>query len=205
MSVRLQVIIGSTRPGRRGAAVGRWFHDVAARDGRFAVELVDLAEVGLPLLDEPEPPGRGAYTREHTRRWSRTVSAGQAYVLVVPEYNHSYNAATKNALDFLKEEWRHKSVGFVGYGGTAAGARAVQALLPVVVALGMTPVSTGVLIPRINRALAADGSLSTDSRLDANALALLDDLFRSEERGSNHSVVLDASIGHRGFGAGESA
>jgi len=163
---RLQIIIGSTRPGRRGAAVGRWFHDLAGRHGRFDVELVDLAEADLPLLDEPQPPGRGPYAQEHTRRWSRTVSAGQAYVFVVPEYNHSYNAATKNALDFLNEEWRHKPVGFVGYGGIAAGARAILALTPVVVAL------------------AADGSLTTDGRLDGSASTLLDDLFHHAERAS---------------------
>jgi NAD(P)H-dependent FMN reductase len=174
----LQIIIGSTRPGRRGAAVGSWFHDLAVRHDKFGVELVDLAEVGLPLLDEPRPAGRGPYAHDHTRRWSRIVSAGHAYVLVVPEYNHSYNAATKNALDFLAQEWRDKPVAFVGYGGTAAGARAVQALIPVVVALGMTPITRAVHIPRINRAMADGGSFKSDDRLDASALAMLDDLFR---------------------------
>lgn len=175
---RLQIIIGSTRPGRRGAAVGRWFHDIAVRHGGFDVELVDLAEVDLPLLDEPEPPGRGRYSHDHTRRWSKTVSAGRAYVLVVPEYNHSYNAATKNALDFLDREWRDKPVGFVGYGGIAAGARAIQALIPVVTALGMTPLPRAVHIPMINRALAADGSLTEDPRRGSGAMDLLDDLSR---------------------------
>jgi NAD(P)H-dependent FMN reductase len=178
MPPRLQIIIGSTRPGRRGEAVGQWFHGLAVRHDRFDVELIDLLDVGLPLLDEPRPSGRGPYTQAHTQRWSRMVSAGQAYVFVVPEYNHSYNAATKNAMDFLNEEWRHKPVGFVGYGGTAAGARAVQALTPVVVALGMTPLPKAVHIPLINRAVTADGSLRADDRLAASALTLLDDLYR---------------------------
>ena len=174
----LQIIIGSTRPGRRGAAVGNWFHDLAVQHDKFGVELIDLAEVNLPLLDEPLPPGRGPYTQEHTRRWSRSISLGQAYVFVVPEYNHSYNAATKNALDFLNEEWRHKPVGFVGYDGIAAGARAIQALTPVVISLGTTPLPGAVRIPLINRAVTADGSLRADDRLDASALTLLDDLYR---------------------------
>jgi NAD(P)H-dependent FMN reductase len=174
---RLQIIVGSTRPGRRGAAVGRWFHDLAVEHDRFDVELIDLVDVDLPLLDEPGPAGREPYTRAHTRRWSRTISAGRAYVFVVPEYNHSFNAATKNALDFLDEEWRHKPVGFVGYGGVAAGARAIQALIPVVVALGMTPVSRAVHIPLINRAVTAGGSFATDDRLDRTATTLLDHLF----------------------------
>jgi NAD(P)H-dependent FMN reductase len=167
----LQIIIGSTRPGRRGAAVGEWFHDLAVRHDRFDVE------VGLPLLDEPRPSGREPHTRAHTRRWSRTISVGQAYVFVVPEKNHTYNAATKNALDVPNEEWRHKPVGFVGYGGIAAGARAIQALTPVVVSRGMTPPPGAVHIPLINRAVTADGSLTTDNRLDTGGLSPLDDLF----------------------------
>ncbi len=183
----LQVIIGSTRPGRRGAAVGSWFHEFAVRHDKFGVELVDLAEVGLPLLDEPVPAGRGPDTHEHTRRWSRIISSGQAYVFVVPEYNHGYNAATKNALDFLGREWRNKPVGFVGYGGIAAGARAVQALMPVVIALGMTPVTRAVHIPLINRAMAAGGPFKSENGLDTSAMTMLDDLFRrAAERESVH-------------------
>jgi NAD(P)H-dependent FMN reductase len=188
----LQIIIGSTRPGRRGAAVGSWFHDLAVRHDKFGVELIDLAEVGLPLLDEPLLPGRGPYTQEHTRRWSRTISAGQAYVFVVPEYNHSYNAATKNALDFLGEEWRNKPVGFVGYGGIAAGARAVQALTPVVVALGMLPITRTVHIPLINRAMAAGGPFKPQDGLDASAMTMLDDLFhRAAECGSTDRAAAE--------------
>jgi NAD(P)H-dependent FMN reductase len=181
----LQIIIGSTRPGRRGGAVGSWFYNLAVRHDKFGVELIDLAEVNLPLLDEPLQPGRGPYTQEHTRRWSRTISLGQAYVFVVPEYNHSYNAATKNALDFHGEEWRNKPVGFVGYGGIAAGARAVQALTPVVVALGMIPITRAVHIPLINRTVSAGGPFKSEDRLDASAMTMLDDLFdRVAECGS---------------------
>ena len=183
----LQIIVGSTRPGRRGLAVAFWLYELATRHAGFTAELVDLAEVGLPLLDEPRPPQRGVYEHEHTRAWSETVRRGDAYLLVVPEYNHSYNAATKNALDFLGREWRNKPVGFVGYGGIAAGARAVQALMPVVIALGMTPVTRAVHIPLINRAMAAGGPFKSENGLDTSAMAMLDDLFRrAAERESVH-------------------
>jgi NAD(P)H-dependent FMN reductase len=140
------------------------------------------------MLDEPRPAGRGPYTKPHTREWSRIVSAGSAYVFVVPEYNHGYNAATKNALDFLNEEWRDKPVGFVGYGGSAGGARAVQALLPVVIALGLRPAARSVHIPLINRAVGPDGVLRTDDRLADGALRLLDELYQS--KGARDDVVL---------------
>lgn len=205
----LQIIIGSTRPGRMGGAVGAWFHDLAVRHDRFDVELIDLYDVSLPLLDEPRPAGRGPYTKTHTQQWSRTVSAGSAYVFVVPEYNHSYNAATKNALDFLTAEWRDKPIGFVGYGGSAGGARAVQALTPVVVALGMRPLARSVHIPLINRAVTGEGTLRTDDRLDTNALMLRDELRQHvptlEEKGSQQDVVLESGFGDRGRGAEQGA
>jgi NAD(P)H-dependent FMN reductase len=197
----LQIVIGSTRPGRRGDVVARWFHDAAIRHDRFDVELIDLAEVGLPLLDEPQPSGRGPYTQDHTRRWSQQISAGHAYVFVVPEYNHSYNAATKNALDYLKDEWRHKPIAFVSYGGSAAGARAVEALVPVVVALDMKPLGKAVHIPRIGRMVTDEGVLRTDERLDASALSLLDELYDHvaswQRKGNQDNVVVESGFGDR--------
>jgi NAD(P)H-dependent FMN reductase len=175
---RLQIIIGSTRPGRRGPAIAAWFHALAVQHAGFDTRLVDLAEVGLPLLDEPRPPQRGQYEHEHTRRWSATVSAADAYVFVVPEYNHSYNAATKNALDYLAKEWDGKPVAFVGYGGVAAGARAVQALLPVVAALGMVPLSGSVHIPFVRLSFTAGGRFEPAPGLDESATGMIDDLLR---------------------------
>jgi NAD(P)H-dependent FMN reductase len=175
---KLQIIIGSTRPGRRGPAIAAWFHALALKHPGFDTGLVDLAEVGLPLLDEPHPPQRGRYEHEHTRRWSETVSAADAYVFVVPEYNHSFNAATKNALDYLAREWRGKPVAFVGYGGVAAGARAVQALVPVVTALGMVPLGAAVHIPFVRLSFTEDGRFEPAPGLDDSATGLLDDLLR---------------------------
>jgi NAD(P)H-dependent FMN reductase len=173
---RLQIIVGSTRPGRRCPAVAAWFHELALKYPGFDVALVDLAEAGLPLLDEPRPPQRGQH--EHTRRWSATVSAAHAYVFVVPEYNHSYNAATKNALDYLACEWDGKPVAFVGYGGVAAGARTVEALVPEVTALGMVLLAHSVNIPSIRQAVSRQGVFEAAPGLEENATGVLDELLR---------------------------
>jgi NAD(P)H-dependent FMN reductase len=174
---RLQVIIGSTRPGRAGAAVGRWFAARAVDHDAFDVQLVDLAEVDLPLLDEPHHPRLGRYEHDHTRRWSELISQGSAYVFVVPEYNHGYNAATKNALDYLCHEWRRKPVGFVGYGARAGGVRAVQLLKQVVGALGMIASTESVAVAQIRERIDQDtGAFVPDPGVDAAAAALLTDL-----------------------------
>ncbi|MER7336024.1 MULTISPECIES: NAD(P)H-dependent oxidoreductase [unclassified Micromonospora] len=148
--VRIGLIVGSTRPGRRGAAVAGWAGEVAAghdavRSGAAVVEVLDLAERTLPLLDEPVPAMFGDYRNPHTRRWSAAVGACDAFVFVTPEYNHSVPAALKNAVDYLFAEWNGKPAGVLSYGvqgGTRAGAHLRQILtevravvVPTVVAL----------------------------------------------------------------------
>jgi NAD(P)H-dependent FMN reductase len=176
----LQVITGSTRPGRVGAVVADWFASAARAHGGFTVETVDLAEVALPLLDEPEHPALGRYTHEHTRQWSAIIRRGDVHVFVVPEYNHGYNAATKNAIDYLHAEWRDKTIGFVSYGGVAAGTRAVQALKPVFLSVKAVPVNESVNIPFVASLIAADGSLSVTDGMASAAKAMLDELVRRD-------------------------
>ncbi len=125
--LKIAVIIGSTRPGRAGEAVGKWVHEVASKRTDAEYELVDLLDFNLPLLDEPVPPSQGKYSKEHTQRWSEKVNSFDGYVFVTPEYNHSTSGALKNALDFVYKEWNNKAAGFVGY-GSAGGTRAVEHL-----------------------------------------------------------------------------
>jgi len=78
------------------------------------------------LLDDPHLPRLRQYTRQHTSDWSALVDAVDAVVFVTPEYNFGYPATIKNAIDYLHSEWNYKPVGFVSYGGIAAGTRAVH-------------------------------------------------------------------------------
>jgi NAD(P)H-dependent FMN reductase len=174
----LQIIIASTRPGRAGERFGLWFADEARRHGGFDVEVVDLAEVKLPFFDEPKHPRLGDYVHQHTRDWSERVSRADAFVFVTPEYNHGYNAVLKNAIDFLHHEWRDKPVGFVSYGGVAAGTRAVQQLKPVVVAVKMVPVFEAVNIPFQQQFHTEDGGVAANEIMVDSAAAMLDELLR---------------------------
>jgi NAD(P)H-dependent FMN reductase len=125
--IRVAIIIGSTRPGRKAEAVARWVHEIATRRGDAEYELVDIKDFDLPLLDEPVPPSMGQYSQAHTKAWAARIASFDAYVFVTPEYNHSTSGALKNAIDYLYREWNNKAAGFVGYGG-AGGARAVEQL-----------------------------------------------------------------------------
>ncbi|MEV8515824.1 NAD(P)H-dependent oxidoreductase [Dactylosporangium sp. NPDC051484] len=174
---RLEIIVASTRPGRAGRVIADWFIEQAEQHSGFDIHVTDLAELNLPLLDEPEHPALRRYTKQHTRDWSATVDAADAIVFVMPEYNHSFTAPLKNALDFLSQEWRDKPAAFVSYGGISAGTRAVYALRPVVSALGMMPINAQVAVP-IRTHITADKQFRSDDALDAAAKAVLDNLAR---------------------------
>lgn len=174
----LRIIIGSTRPGRVGPSVADWITQRAVEHGDFDVQVTDLAELNLPLLDEPEHPRLRKYINQHTHDWSALVASSDAFVLVIPEYNHSFNAATKNALDYLNAEWADKAAAFVSYGGVAAGTRAVQALKPVLISLKMLPINEGVNIPFVREHIDAEGRFKPTEIEEASARAMLDELAR---------------------------
>lgn len=173
----LQVVIASTRPGRVGLPVAQWFTGRARAHGAFEVEVVDLAEVGLPLLDEPHHPRLGRYTHDHTKAWSATVARGDAYVFVMPEYNYGFNAALKNALDYVFVEWHDKAVSFVSYGGVSGGLRAVQMLKLVLSALKLMPTQNAVAIPFVATHI-GDGRFQASELMEAGATATLDELAK---------------------------
>jgi len=156
--LRLGMVVGSTRPGRRAPAVAAWAAQVAAahlQDVAVDLRTLDLAEFGLPLLDEPVPAAFGEYAHTHTRRWAEAIAACDGFLFVTPEYNHSLPAALKNALDFLHAEWHDKAAGIIGY-GVAGGVRAIEHLRQVLAELQVADVRT-----------AATLSLSADFTGDA--------------------------------------
>ncbi|AMM19395.1 NADPH-dependent FMN reductase [Frondihabitans sp. PAMC 28766] len=128
MTLRIGIILGSNRPGRRGDSLATWVVDAARKHGGADFELVDIADHDLGNLDEPGNPTFGQYTQEHTKEWSRVIDGLDGFVFVVPEYNHSFPGALKNAIDYVYGEWNDKAAGIVSYGGWAAGVRAAEAL-----------------------------------------------------------------------------
>ncbi|WCB96016.1 hypothetical protein DSM104299_04770 [Baekduia alba] len=177
---KLHVILASTRPGRAGEPIADWFVSRARAHGAFDVELVDLVEVDLPFMDEPNHPRLRRYEHQHTKDWSARIDAGDAFVFVTPEYNYGFTAPLKNAIDFLHFEWQHKPVGFVSYGGIAAGTRAVQMLKQVVTTLKMLPVFEAVNIPFHTQFIDEEGVVGANDVMEQAAAAMLDELVLSE-------------------------
>lgn len=176
----LQVVTVSTRPGRIGAPIAQWFLQVARDHGGFDVESVDLAELDLPLMNEPNHPRLQQYTHDHTKAWSETVKRADAFVFVAPEYNFGMAAPLKNALDYLQKEWAYKPASFVSYGGVSGGLRAVQMTKQVITTLGMYAIPQQVIIPFAARQI-VDGIFSANDEQTASADIVLDELLKLSE------------------------
>ena len=177
---KLGVIICSTRPGRIGPAVAKWLVESAKRHGKFEVQVVDLKEVNLPVFDEPKHPRLRQYEHEHTKAWSRTVQALDAFVFVTPEYNYGMPPSLLNALDYLFTEWAYKPAGFVSYGGTSGGTRSVQMAKQVLTSLKIVPLPEGVAIPFVAKQMEGD-EFKGGADQEPAAKTMLDELARWSE------------------------
>ncbi len=179
--LNLKIITSTTRPSRKGPALARWIVELAEMQGAFDVELLDLAVINLPFLDEPHHPALHKYEHEHTKNWSSKIEPADAFIIVAAEYNYGYPAPLKNALDYLYKEWNYKPVAFVSYGGVSAGTRSVQQLKQVVAAQKMVPIVEIVNIPFFTKHINANGVFVADEILQKSAASMFTELIKWAE------------------------
>ena len=167
--LHLAVIVGSTRAGRFGPTVANWFVSQAEQRDGMTIDLIDLVDAQLPfvLSSTPGPPVAGMSAR---------LAAADAFVIVTPEYNHSFPAALKNAIDWHFVEWRAKPIGFVSYGGASGGLRAVEQLRQVFAELHAVTVRDSVSFHGASRLFDADGQPLEPQRCAAAAGKMLDQI-----------------------------
>jgi NAD(P)H-dependent FMN reductase len=173
---RLVVIVGSVREGRLGPTVTRWFARQAEQREDLNVDVIDLAEIHLPMVlprigSEPAPDAVRAMADLTPR-----LAAADAFVVVTPEYNHSFPAALKNAIDSHNQEWHAKPVGFVSYGGMSGGLRAVEQLRPVFAELHAVTVRDTVSFHGARSQFDDEGNPINPAGSNAAAKGLLDQL-----------------------------
>jgi NAD(P)H-dependent FMN reductase len=162
MSLRIAVIVGSTRPERAGLTVGKWAFTQLPKQEGVTYDLIDLATVDLPFLNEIKIPAQGEYDKEHTIEWGKKIASYDGYIFVISEYNHGYAASLKNAVDTIYHEWAKKPVAFIGYGALGA-ARSIEQMATVVANCHMVPLTaTTVNVIDIWAAVDADGSIKPE-------------------------------------------
>lgn len=144
MKPKIGVIISTTRPTRSGRGIADWFMDQVKNYDQLDFELIDLTEVDLPFLSEPESASSGNYTQDQVIAWSERVKQFDGFVVVMAEYNNGAPAPLKNAFDTLYHEWARKPFAFVGY-GTYAAARAIDHFAANVAKVNAVPITSTVV------------------------------------------------------------
>jgi NAD(P)H-dependent FMN reductase len=176
---KLKIISSTVRPGRKGPIVGKWITGAAAGHGAFEVEFLDLGEINLPLMNEAIHPIMRQYEHEHSKQWSAKIEEADAFIFVTAEYDYSYPASLKNALEYLVHEWAYKPVGIVSYSaGAFAGVRAVMSLKADLLSLKAIALGEMVNIPMLQQFINEENEFVADERLIAASTLMLNQLAR---------------------------
>lgn len=153
---KIAVIYGSSRPSNVGKTVTEYFMNKANFGAEVEVDTIDLAEVNLPMIDEPMPPMMEQYTKDHTKAWSERIKGYDGFLFVVTTYNGGYAPITKNAIDTLYNEWTDKQVAFISY-GAAPTSDGVRQLTEVVKHMHMNVVEETLHITPAHEAVTDEG------------------------------------------------
>lgn len=175
--LNLAVIIGSTREGRWGPVPSKWIADTAAAHGGFEVDLIDLLETELPqhMTEMDMWSGSGDRSAPVAGLGERLHRA-DAFVVVTPEYNHSYPAPLKHAIDYYMAEWGAKPVGLVSYGGGSGGQRAAEHLRQVFPELRATTIRRTLAFPMFWEKVDENGQFTGFADAEPHAKGFLDEL-----------------------------
>lgn len=174
----LTIIVASVRDGRKGRAVADWFIELAEKRGDFEIKVADLKEIDLPMMTEPNHPSQKNYTQDKTWVWSRFIESSDAFVFVMPEYNHSVNAPLANAIDYLFQEWQHKPAGIVSYGGVSGGNRAAQGLRTRLAAISIVDLPQTVSLASFSEKINEDGVFEPGESAAKSANGMLDAILK---------------------------
>ncbi|MBV7408022.1 NADPH-dependent FMN reductase [Maritimibacter sp. DP1N21-5] len=173
--LKIKIITASTRPGRIGPVVTDWIAGVARERAAFDIDVVDLAELDLPLMNEPKHPSMQDYQHEHTKRWAAIADEADGFIFVTPEYDFFPPASVVNALQYLLLEWSKKPAAVVSYGGVSGGLRSMQVLRGLMGNLNMVALSKSIPVPFVHR-MVKDGVLEPNEAMIDGAKLMLDEL-----------------------------
>jgi NAD(P)H-dependent FMN reductase len=175
---KLKIITSTVRPGRKAPIVAAWVVEMAKAHGRFEVELLDLGEINLPMMDEPNHPAMKKYQHAHTKKWSASIEEADAFIFVTAEYDYNYPAPLRNALEYLYQEWGYKAAGIVSYGGLSGGTRASNSLKADLATFRTMAIPEAVNFPFFTQGINDQDELVVNEVSEKAAQKMLDELLR---------------------------
>jgi NAD(P)H-dependent FMN reductase len=177
-NMKLALITGSVREGRFGPTITRWIAGQARRHGLFEVDVIDPADAPLPAALPPtfEDLADVAGRPEDLGRLAARLDEADAFVVVTPEYNHSFPAVLKHLIDWHPTQWRAKPLALVSYGGFGGGQRAAEHLRQVFNEMHAVTIRNWISFDQHWTKFGAGGELLDPEGPDGAAKAMLDQL-----------------------------
>ncbi|MDB5282864.1 MAG: hypothetical protein JWO06_1939 [Bacteroidota bacterium] len=174
----LKIITSTVRPGRKGPLITNWITEIAKKNENFNVEVLDLAVINLPMMNEAAHPAQRKYEHEHTKQWSAKIDEADAFIFVTSEYDFNYPAPLRNALEYLFHEWGYKAAGIVSYGGVSAGTRAANSLKADLSSFKMVPIAESVNFPFFTQNINEKGEFTANEISLKAANTMLKEILR---------------------------
>lgn len=176
---KVKIITSTVRPGRKGPVIAKWVAGEVQKHGAFEAEILELGEINLPLMNEAVHPIMRQYEHEHTKQWSAKIDEADAFIFVTAEYDYSYPAPLKNAIEYLVHEWAYKPSGIVSYSiGPFAGVRAAMSLKTDLLSLKNIALAEAVNIPSFNQFINEEGDFVPNELLVNSLKLTLNQLVR---------------------------
>jgi len=180
----IPVILGSIRRDRESAKVASFVVDCLGKRNGVTTELLDLRDMSLPMMEErlrfrkDAPPG--------ILQFSAQMHRADSIVIVTPEYNSGYPGVLKNALDYLKDEYKRKAFGIVTVSSSGLGGMlCLCSLREVILHLGGVPIPAILPVSHVQELFLADGTI-TDPVFPQRAAAYFEELLWFTEALSVH-------------------
>ena len=174
---KLKIINSSVREGRKGPLVTEWISNVAKQNGNFDVEVLDLAVINLPMMNEPNHPNLKKYQHDYTKQWSTKIDEADAFIFVTAEYDFNYPAPLRNAIEYLFHEWTYKPAGIVSYGGVSGGTRAANSLKSGLASMKVVALFEMVNFPFFTKNITDEGEFEVNEISEKAAANMLKELL----------------------------
>lgn len=154
-NVVIAVIAGTIRPKRRSHKVAEWVAQQGQGIDNVEIIYVDPVSFNFPSEGDDEDA--------KDPRFSEIVARADGFLIVTPEYNHSFPGSLKRMLDSEFDNYLHKAVAICGVSnGDWGGTRAVESLIPVCKAFGLAITKFSVYFNHVGDLFGDDGQMKLE-------------------------------------------
>lgn len=158
----ITLVLTTARKERESEKVFRYLESLFKERDKVSLTTVDVRDHVSEARTIPPWGTDGVKTNETA--WQTIAQNTDAFVFVIPEYNHGYPGEFKLLLDSLYDEYKGKDAYIVGVSeGAFSGVRVADHIKPVLVELQLVLHRTALYIGNVDTVFKTDGVLTDET------------------------------------------